>query len=76
MIAARLIDILVAHGVIGEGRVSDLAMRLDRTIAKGRVRLEVTQTKPPAERLGADARANVSRSARARWAGYRAEKGA
>jgi hypothetical protein len=75
-IAARLIDVLVAHGVVAEGSVCDLAMRRDRTIADGRVRLEVKQTIPPAERLGADARANVARSARARWANYRAEKAA
>jgi hypothetical protein len=73
-IAAQLIDILVAHGLIEEGLVCDLAMRLDRVIPSGRVRLEVKQTKPPAKRLGADARANVSRSVRARWADYRAEK--
>jgi hypothetical protein len=75
-IAARLIDVLVVLGVIAEGSVCDLAMRRDRTIAEGRVRLEVKQTIPPAERLGADARANVARSARARWANYRAEKAA
>ena len=75
-IVARLIDILLAHGVIAEGSVCDQTLRFDRTIANGRVRLEVKQTKPPAERLGADARANVARSARARWADYRAEKAA
>lgn len=70
-IAARLIDVLIAHNVIAEGSVCDLTMRFDRTIPAGRIHLEAKRVKRPEARLGAVARANVAQATRARWAAVR-----
>jgi hypothetical protein len=73
-IAARLVDALVAHGVVEVGAMADLAMRRDITIEEGRIKVEVRRTKPPEARLRAAARANVAQAVRARWAAARAKK--
>jgi hypothetical protein len=73
-IAGALLDLLSAHRVIDLDAVADLALRWDRTVTPGRVRIEMAQTTPPAERVGADTRALVSRIQAERWAAARAAR--
>jgi hypothetical protein len=73
-VARPIINLLETHEVIAEDAVSDLALRWDRTVQKGRVLVQVREARAPHCRLSARARARISEVQRARWAAARAKK--